>query len=271
MAYYGGKIRLADRITALLPPHEHYVEPFAGSLAVLLAKRPSRMETVNDLDADLMVFWRMLRDRPVDLARVCALTPHSRAEHDAAYAAPLDEFDDLERARRAWVRISQGRTGTLRKTGWRYYIDPGRSSASMPAYLDAYVGRMYEVAARLRAVSLECRPALEIIAAYGCFDTVCLYVDPPYIGSARHRNYRVEMTSGDEHAELLEQLLRARGPVVLSGYANDLYDTTLADWDRVEMPSVTGQGGTCAARSEVFWSNRTISNPSLFDPEVVAS
>jgi hypothetical protein len=40
LAYYGGKTRLAAKIAALLPPHEHYVEPFAGSLAVLLARSP---------------------------------------------------------------------------------------------------------------------------------------------------------------------------------------------------------------------------------------
>lgn len=62
--YFGGKQMLAGRIAALLPDHRHYVEPFAGSLAVLLAKPPSTLETVNDLDRDLMLFWRVLRDRP---------------------------------------------------------------------------------------------------------------------------------------------------------------------------------------------------------------
>src|SRR5690606_27445667 len=99
-AYYGGKTTLADKIVQLLPEHDHYVEPFAGSLAVLLAKPRSAMETVNDLDGDLMTFWRVLRDRPEDLARVCSLTPHSRAEHQAAY--DLGVADDLERARRVW-------------------------------------------------------------------------------------------------------------------------------------------------------------------------
>ena len=77
--YYGGKTHLAPKIAALLPPHDHYVEPFAGSLAVLLAKEPSRAETVNDLDGDLVTFWRVLRDRPHDLAWAAAMTPHSRA------------------------------------------------------------------------------------------------------------------------------------------------------------------------------------------------
>ena len=87
-AYYGGKTTLAPAIAELLPPHEHYVEPFAGSLAVLLAKRPSRAETVNDLDGDLVTFWRVLRDRPEDFERVCALTPHSRAEYRSGIWRP---------------------------------------------------------------------------------------------------------------------------------------------------------------------------------------
>jgi hypothetical protein len=120
--------------------HEHYVEPFAGSLAVLLAKPRAEMETVNDLDQDLMTFWRVLRDRPEDLALHMALTPHSRAEHQAAY--DLDDLDDLERARRVWVLLSQGRGGSMRRTGWRFYRDGKASTYSFPEYLAAYVNRV---------------------------------------------------------------------------------------------------------------------------------
>jgi DNA adenine methylase len=124
-AYYGGKTKLAGTIAALLPDHLHYVEPFAGSLAVLLAKPRSRMETVNDLDGALINFWRVLRDRPLELARVCALTPHSRAEWEAC--ADLDTGDDLEQARRVWVRLSQGRSGRFYRAGWRHL--PGTAPA----------------------------------------------------------------------------------------------------------------------------------------------
>src|SRR5690606_7708278 len=88
--YFGGKQKLAATIAGLLPEHTHYVEPFAGSLAVLLAKTPTRLETVNDLDGDLILFWRVLRDRPEDLARVYALTPHSRVGLVTARQVPGD-------------------------------------------------------------------------------------------------------------------------------------------------------------------------------------
>lgn len=265
LAYYGGKTTLADRIAALLPPHEHYVEPYAGSLAVLLAKRPARMETVNDLDKDLMTFWRVLRDRPEDLERVCALTPHSRAEHLAAYE---DATDELEQARRVWVRLTQGRSGTMRRTGWRYYVNPSGSSISMAAYLEAYVERLAHAAQRLHAVSLECRPALEVIAAYGQHDDVLLYVDPPYLGSTRARNYRHEMSTAAEHLELADALNAARAAVVLSGYDSPLYLEAYAGWHRHEIATGTGQGHEWSARTEVLWSNRPFAGvDALFSME----
>lgn len=262
MAYFGGKTRLAQRIVELLPGHQHYVEPFAGSLAVLLAKKPSRMETVNDLDGLLMTFWRVLRDRPAELARACALTPHSRAEYLAARDASLDGLDDLEIARLVWVQIAQGRGGTMRATGWRTYIDPAGSSKSMPQYLDAYVDRMAVAAQRLQRVSLESRPALEIIEQFGTHRECCLYLDPPYLASTRGsgggNGYRLEMKTVEQHADLLDAASRCRASVVLSGYASEQYETALADWWRLDIPTRTGQGVTNQARTEVIWSNRPL-------------
>jgi DNA adenine methylase len=256
--YFGGKTNLAARIVPLLPPHTHYVEPFAGSLALLLAKPRSPLETVNDLDGDLMLFWRVLRDRPDDLERVCALTPHSRAEYQAAYA--LDVTDELERARRVWVLLSQGRGGTLRRTGWRFFADP--AGTGLPGYLAAYTGRMAGCAARLAGVSLECRPALDIITRYGAHPEVLLYCDPPYIGSTRSANYRLEMLGDAVHEELAEALRACAASVVLSGYPSGLYDRLYDGWHRAELAAWTGQGNGANRRDghrvEVLWSNRPL-------------
>lgn len=263
--YFGGKGTLGPAIADLLPEHEHYVEPYCGSLAVLLAKRPSAHETVNDLDGALMTFWHVLRDHPADLERVCALTPHSRGEFAAA--RDLDGVGDLETARRVWVLLTQGRAARLTRTGWRHYCDPARSSVGMPGYLAGYVDRIAPAAERLAAVSLECRPALDVIRKYGAVPEVLLYVDPPYLGSTRANDnaYRHEMRSDDEHREMAAALHACRAAVVLSGYPSDLYDLELyAGWDRHEMAASTGQGGTWANRTEVLWSNRPLGEPHLF-------
>ena len=271
--YYGGKMTTAARIVAALPEHRHYVEPFAGSLAVLLAKPPSVMETVNDLDGDIMHFWQVLRDRPADLARVCALTPHSRAEWEACrddHASP----DPIERARRVWVAITQARSNRLTRTGWRHYVDPGATGTAFPGYLDGYVDRMAAAAERLHHVTLESRPALEVIARYGVHEDVLLYVDPPYLGVTRanDRSYRHELMTEPEHRVLAEALTACRASVVLSGYPSALYDVELfPGWDRLEIPSGTGQGPHgWSNRTEVLWSNRPLHAQQTLDMEVTA-
>lgn len=274
-AYYGSKVTLADRIVATFPEHAHYVEPYAGSLSVLLAKPPAVHETVNDIDGDLMTFWQVLRDRPADLERACRLTPHSRLERAAAAdwlnteASEREPKASLEVARLVWVALSQGRSGVLRRTGWKYYIDPaGSRSASMPDYLDGYVDRMPAIVERLHGVSLEARPALEVIRAYGTASGALLYVDPPYLGSTRNgsnpRQYRHEMYREADHRELAEALNAAAAAVVVSGYASPLYDELYAGWHVTRLAAATGQGGTWSERTEVLWANRAPA-PTLFD------
>jgi DNA adenine methylase len=268
--YFGGKQSIADWIVRLLPDHDHYVEPFCGGLSVLFAKRPSRMETVNDLDGELMTFWRVLRDRPDELLRACLLTPHSRAELEATWE-PTE--DDIELARRIWCRLAQGRSGTLRRTGWRHYIDPAGSSTSMPGYLEAYVLRLASAAERLRGVSLEALPALDLIGKYGKHSRALLYVDPPYLGSTRGwgRNYRHEMKDEAEHRELAAALADCKATVVLSGYDSPLYADLYAGWHRSETSATTGNAKTNRDRTEVLWSNTPLGDQlDLFAQEITA-
>jgi DNA adenine methylase len=254
--YFGGKITLGPKIAEVLPPHRHYVEPYCGSLAVLLAKPVSPHETVNDLDHHLMTFWRVLRDRPEELAHAVALTPHSRAEHQLSYE--LDDVpDDLEVSRRLFVQLTQGRAGTRRRTGWRHYVKP-KGYTSMPDYLVGYLERILPAAERLAAVSLESQPALDLIVKYGADPDVLLYCDPPYLGSTRSKSwdgYVHEMRAEADHQELAEVLHTAQASVVLSGYASPMHDGLYADWNRIEFSSFTGQVGTWTNRTEVLWAN----------------
>ena len=266
--YFGGKTAIAAQIAALLPAHEHYVEPYAGSLAVLLAKRPARMETVNDLDQDIMTFWRVLRDHPAALERACALTPHSRAEY-AAGGQP--GADDLERARRVWVKLTQGRAGSLLPTGWRFSENPDGGHSSKHSHVSAYAGRIGPAAARLAAVTLECRPALEIIDTYGRHPGLLIYADPPYLGSTRAGSrYRHEMTGEADHRALADALRRCRAAVVLSGYDSPLYDGLYQGWHRREIRAHTGNAADSKTRTEMLWSNRPIGAALTLFAEVPA-
>lgn len=256
-AYYGGKTTLAPQIASLLPKHEHYVEPFAGSLAVLLAKTPSRAETVNDLDGDLVTFWRVLRDRHDELERACLLTPHSR--HEFELSKSLEVEDEVERARRIWVRLTQSRSQSMKPTGWKFE----KRAGSFQGLLKSRASRMTAAGERLAEVSIESRDALDVIRDYGEEPTCCIYVDPPYLGSTRATNYRVEMLDDDAHRTFADALNECKASVVLSGYDSPLYAELFDGWHRMDIAAPTTLSGD-TDRIEVLWSNRPLGEPDLF-------
>lgn len=260
-AYYGGKAKLASRIVAMMPPHRVYTEAYAGSLAVLLSKPPAPHEVVNDLDGDLVNFWRQLRERPTELARLCQLTPYARDEF--ALSRHLEDLDDdLERARLWWVRITQSYSRTSKpSSGW----SNGTSrTGSRAASTLAYVDRMMAVAERLRTVTIDNRDAAEVIESYDTPETVH-YVDPPYLGAARSSSwgssYAVDMRDEQSHRRLAEILHDVAGTVFLSGYRSPLYDELYPDWPRWELDVTRGSGnrkGISPRATEVLWCNRPL-------------
>jgi len=115
----------------------------------------------------------------------------------------------------------------------------------MPGYLEGYAGRLAPAAARLAAVSLECRPALDIIREYGRHARILIYADPPYLGSVRGltkgrqrgNEYACEMRRDAEHEALAHKLHAAAAAVVLSGYHSPLYERLYDGWHCHEIPT----------------------------------
>lgn len=256
--YYGAKVMMAPRIARLLPPHEHYVEAFAGSLAVLLAKPQSAMETVNDLDGHLVNFWKVVRDKPDELCSLIDATPHSRAE----FAAAIDlegELSDVERARRVFTRIVQGRMHALGNTGWRFKVE-SNGAQHVAVEMQRFRERLIVAARRIRDLQIENMDALTLIDRYGVEPSNLIYADPPYLAETRAStgHYRIEMPDPDQHIALAETLWRCNATVVLSGYRSPLYDDLYGDWFVEEFPTMTAQGGVGKATCEVLWSNRPL-------------
>ncbi|GAB3868602.1 DNA adenine methylase [Nocardioides maradonensis] len=263
--YHGGKGRLAPWIASLLPPHRVYVEPFAGSAAVLLAKAPAIHEVLNDIDGNAVAFYRVLRDQPEELERVCRLTPYSREEFARADLAE-DGLSDLERARRWWVRTNQSfaHTGSTR-TGWSTSIKRGSNNAR--TVLNR-IDRFEAAARRLGTVTLESMDAVELIERYSVSDGV-IYADPPYLVTTRTTmtkrpmgDYVHEFASEEDHRRLAKALQASCSTVLLSGYHSPLYDELYADWHRTERRVLrrTSNGRSAAQvhTVEVIWSNRPI-------------
>lgn len=268
--YYGAKGRLAGQIVDLMPRHRVYVEPFAGSAAVLFAKTAAPVEVVNDLDRNVTTFFRVLRDTPNGLIRALRLTPYARDEFAAADLAE-DGISDLERARRFFIRTTQGHNaaGSGGRAGWSNGIRARHTDATATRNL---VERLEQVAERLRTVVVDNRNAADVIASHDAPDTV-FYLDPPYLSGTRQcdRDYAHEAGGHDFHRSLAAVLHGVQGTVLLSGYPSALYDDLYAGWDRIEVAvhraATNSRGRTDVPRGiEVIWSNRPLNRQvSLFE------
>jgi len=257
--WYGGKFSHLEWLLPLLPACHHYCEPFAGSAAILLNRDPSPIETYNDLDGEVVNFFRVLRDNKQKLVEAIGLTPFSREEF--AIACKLDEtLPDCERARRFYVRARQVRTGLAQTASlgrWANCMNTSRQGMSgvISRWLGA-VEALPEIAARLMRVQIENRPAIDVINLYDSRETL-FYCDPPYIHVTRgdSKAYGHEMTD-EQHSHLAVILNSVKGKVAISNYDCELMDKLYPSpkWKKSRSPERTIHS-TKGKRSEVLWVN----------------
>lgn len=256
--WYGGKYNHLDWLLPCLPQSHHYCEPFAGSAAALLNRAPSPVETYNDIDGDLVNFFRVLRERQDDLVRVIALTPFSREEFHRAINGVTQGITELERARRFYIRARQARTGLAQTaTLGRWANCKNTSRAGMSGVVSRWLGgveALDDIAARLLRVQLENRPALDVIRIYDGPETL-FYCDPPYLhstrGDAKAYGFEMNITA---HLELANALCACRGKVAISGYRCDEMDTWYTQWRRFDAP-VRHCHSIKKPRWECLWMN----------------
>jgi DNA adenine methylase len=266
--WYGGKFNHLNWLLPLLPETLHYCEPYGGSAAVLLNKKPSSVETYNDIDKEIVNFFSVLRNEPEKLIKAISLTPFSREELIIACQEPSEKLSDLERARRFFVRARQVRTGLAQTaSGGRWAYCKLTTRAGMAGAVSRWLGSvegLSEIVQRLLRVQIENAPALEVIQRYDSIDTL-FYCDPPYPHDSRTdiKAYRYEMTEAD-HRELASLLHTVQGKVALSGYHSPLMNELYGDWNYIESaPKKAHSTNTNAdnlkqERTEVLWTNYEI-------------
>ena len=256
--WYGGKFSHLEWLLPLLPRAHHYCEPFSGSAAVLLNRDPSPVETYNDIDGDVVTFFRALRDHPEDLQRAIGLTPFSREEFHRAISGSRLGVSELELARRFYIRARQTRTGLAQTaTLGRWANCKNTSRAGMSGVISRWLGgveALSDIAERLLRVQIENRPAVDVIKLYDGPGTL-FYCDPPYLHDTRgdSKAYGFEMLDL-EHVELANVLNSVRGKVALSGYRNDLMDHLYKGWHRFDAPPKHAHS-IKKLRQECLWMN----------------
>lgn len=198
LCYLGGKSRLAPVIVPRIPDHTCYCEPFCGAAWVLFAKEPSRCEVINDMDGELVNFWRVVQHHLLPFLDYFKWAIVSRRIFDLENLKRPETLTDIQRAcryyylqRLAFGGMTKGRTyGT---------VTNGLPRLNLTDVSET----LLEVHHRLERVNVECLDALDCIRRYDRQHTF-FFIDPPYIFNTA--DYAVTFDRFEELATLLKTI-----------------------------------------------------------------
>ncbi len=278
LKWHGGKSYLADWIISIMPPRcknpnaptpdddgwLHYVEPYFGGGAVLLANDPEGIsEVVNDKNGDLTNFWRTLqaKEKFNDFMRIVQAVPFSSVEFSGVEIDDiLLEKDPVEAAVQFFIFCRQSLSGRMKGFA---SITRGRTRRGMNEQVSAWLNcieGLPEVHARLKRVLILNDDALTVIKKQDGPRTL-FYLDPPYCHDTRATTdeYGANEMDFSDHSKLLAVLRDIEGRFLLSGYRSNLYDGAAKEysWNRHEKKIDNKAAGGKSKREmvECVWTN----------------
>lgn len=206
MSYIGGKRAIAKQIIAVFPEHTTYVEAFAGGAQVFFRKEPSAVEVLNDLDGEMVNFYRVCQQHYEELLRYLRFTLVSRRWHELIKATDPATLTDIQRAARHLYLLKNSYAGLIRNLNYRCNVvqPPGFNPERLPEVIE-------ETHRRLARVQIECQPYEKVLKRYDRRETL-FYLDPPYFGLKLYR-HNLALNDFEAMAKLLETL---KGNFVLS-------------------------------------------------------
>jgi DNA adenine methylase len=235
--WVGGKSRLRKSIIDLLPEHTCYVEPFAGAAWVLFGKPLSQVEILNDIDQELITFFRVIKSEPEKLIASFQWELVSRAEFERLAGLQSHELSDIERAHRFYYLIMAGWGGELNYPRFATSITDGGHGNRLVGALKTLRERVLPVYERLSTVIIENLDWRECVDRYDRANTV-MYLDPPYPQNGC--NYAHNMRSWEDHHLLAERLSRTKCKWILSSYDIPEIHQLFADYFIVSVQSASG-------------------------------
>ena len=253
ISYYGGKQTMLPHILPLIPEHTIYTEAFFGGGAVFWAKKPVKNEIINDFNANVYIFYKILQTRFVELQTLVQQSVVSREAYKAAlviYHAPF-AFTEVQQAWAFWYATNCGYSNQIGNC--RITTNSKNATAltnRIATFTDTY-------SARLQGVQIDNNDATEVIARHDTLSTFH-YIDPPYVG-AKQGHY-----GGYEQAhfnELLATLANVKGKFLLSSYHNPQLTQYVQQhgWYQKEVSMHLGSSNSAGKkRTEVLTANYTI-------------
>ncbi len=263
--WVGGKSRLRKHIIEILPSHTCYVEPFAGAAWVLFGKAPSDVEVINDINEDLITFFRVVKYKPEELIESFEWELVARAEFKRLASLDTSKLTDVQRAHRFYYLIMAGWGGELRYPRFQTSITDGGHGNRLIGALETLSKRLKPVHDRLRTVIVESLDWKECVDRYDRKGTV-MYIDPPYPGNKV--NYANNMREWEAHQELAERLGKTECLWILSTYDTTEMHDLFSGYSITSIRSSSGmntkkRGSTRVQNQEILVTN--------YDPTAIST
>ena len=252
LRYPGAKWSMAKALINYFPEHKGYLEPFFGSGAILFNKAPVSIETVNDLDGELINFFRQLKSKRFKkMLNILMHIPYARDIYYKWHKVPRSKF---QRALRLFI-ISWMSHGGYQPhlTGWSNSKNPNGPNKAR-VYFNT-IAELETYHNRLKNVTIENTDGIKLIEEHD-FKGTFIYIDPPYVLETRKSAlYKKEMDD-KMHQELLKTIVNLKNAkVLISGYECDMYNEALNDWNKAYIKVIDGKGNK---KTEVIWYNYDI-------------
>lgn len=229
----------------------------------MFGKPPSQVEVLNDIDQELITFFRVVREKPEELIASFEWNLVSRAEFDRLARLDPSQLTDVQRAHRFYYLVMAGWGGELKYPRFQTSISDGGHGNRLIGALQTLHERLKPVHNRLKTVIIENLPWQVCLERYDRPNTV-MYVDPPYPDNGV--NYLHNMRSWDEHRELAERLKRTTSKWILSSYDEPEIRELYSGYYVIPVQSVSGMKSSKNGKERVINQEVLIMN---FLPEGV--
>lgn len=213
--WVGGKSRLRKYIIPLIPEHTCFVDLFAGAGWVLFGKVSSSVEVLNDLDEDLITFFRVVKYKPEELIASFEWEMVARSEFERLASLNPKELTDVQRAHRFYYLIMAGWGGELAYPRFQTSTNDGGHGNRLFGAIKTLRSRIEPIHKRLSTVIIENLSWQSCFARYDSSRTV-FYVDPPYPENGC--NYAHNMREWEAHHKLYSTLKQSKSRWIVSSY-----------------------------------------------------
>ncbi len=224
ITYFGGKRQAINNIIPLFPPHKHYCELFFGGGSIFFAKPKAMLNSINDIDAELYNFYKVLQDdkKLEKLIYLLELSPHCQKDlQESKKYLKENKFTkiDVERARKFYTLTQY--SFACKKEAFGFSV---RCNRMLNTKLINKLKNFTQIAEKLKGVQIFNQDYLKLIKKLDSKDTF-FYLDPPYPETAQ-KCYKGKFSVSDFDI-LLKTLSKIKGKFLVSCYKNEALTPTI--------------------------------------------